>query len=589
MQIKLVDLTKTYPGDEKKGIPETHAVDSLSITVHDGELIGLLGPSGCGKSTTLYMISGLTDPTRGEIWFDEEEVTDLETEKRGIGLVFQNYALYPHMTVYKNISFPLTNMKVYTERKDRRLSFLSEWLEAMEKKEQIKAILLSCQDEKKIHKEAVITGLTKKLPCSLSVAKALLRMPYLDETKEEEIEEKRKRIQRLFEERRKKLEKKGISFDSDLNILSDINTQRKIQKLSSLAEEIKAMEKKDQIRRILSECSKGEKVQKEEAIERLSKGLPCSLSIANSLCQLPYLDETMEDRVEEKKNHLTKLYEERKERLEASGITVDKDGVLSKEKKEKPLMTTRKLTKDEIDYLVRDVARLVQIEGYLDRKPGQLSGGQQQRVAIARALVKKPKVLLLDEPLSNLDARLRLQTRAEIRRIQKETKITTVFVTHDQDEAMSICDEIVVMKDGKCRQVGKPQDVYRDPNDLFVAKFLGNPPINVFHGYIKDGGCYVQGCKVLDCPNVPDQTVHVGIRPEGFVPSAEGGFVLDVQEVQTKGKDVDLIGAHPAFEGERLVVTVDSEARISLGPVTFSIRPSKVYLFAEKSEERIRL
>ena len=112
---------------------------------------------------------------------------------------------------------------------------------------------------------------------------------------------------------------------------------------------------------------------------------------------------------------------------------------------------------------------MVQIDEYLDRKPSELSGGQQQRVAIARALVKKPRVLLLDEPLSNLDARLRLKTREEIRRIQRDVGITTVFVTHDQDEAMSICDEIVVMKDGVAQQIGAPQDIYRDPANLFVA------------------------------------------------------------------------------------------------------------------------
>lgn len=593
MEIRLVDLTKTYPGDEKKGIPETHAVDSLSITVQSGELIGLLGPSGCGKSTTLYMISGLTEPTRGEIWFDEEEVTNLETEKRGIGLVFQNYALYPHMTVYRNIAFPLTNMKIYTERKDRRLSYLFELAQDMEKGKQIKEILLSCSEGKKIHKETAIASLTKKLSCSLSVAKALYRMPFLDETKGEEIEGKRKEILHLFEERKKRLEKKGLAFDSDLCVVSDSKVQKKVRELSCLAERIQALEKKDQIKEILLNCSDGKNVREEEAIDSLVKKLPTSPSVAKELCHMPFLDETKEEKIEEKKKKLLKLFEARKEKLEAVGTTFDEKACAIPEsetqgKDKRPLMTTRKLTKDEIDDLVRDVARLVQIESYLDRKPGQLSGGQQQRVAIARALAKKPKVLLLDEPLSNLDARLRLQTRAEIRRIQKETKITTVFVTHDQDEAMSICDEIVVMKDGKCRQVGKPQDVYRDPNDLFVAKFLGNPPINVFNGYIKDGSCFIQDCKILDCPNIPDQMVHVGIRPEGFVPSREGGLVLDVQEIQTKGKDVDLMGTHPAFEGERLVVTVDSEEAVSVGRNAFSVRPSKVFLFKEESEERIR-
>ena len=141
-----------------------------------------------------------------------------------------------------------------------------------------------------------------------------------------------------------------------------------------------------------------------------------------------------------------------------------------------------RLSKAALKARVDDAARLVQIEDLMDRKPKELSGGQQQRVAIARALVKFPRVLLLDEPLSNLDARLRLQTREEIRKIQKKTGITTVFVTHDQDEAMSICDRIAVMKGGVLMQQGRPQDVYDHPDNLFVAKFLVRRPLMFFTG-----------------------------------------------------------------------------------------------------------
>lgn len=144
-----------------------------------------------------------------------------------------------------------------------------------------------------------------------------------------------------------------------------------------------------------------------------------------------------------------------------------------------------------MDKRAYNAAKIVQIDEFLDRKPNALSGGQQQRVAIARALVKMPPVLLLDEPLSNLDARLRLQTREEIRRIQRETGITTIFVTHDQEEAMSISDIIIVMKDGRMQQVGRPQEVYDNPVNLFVAKFLGTPPINVFNGYVKNEKLYI--------------------------------------------------------------------------------------------------
>ena len=195
-------------------------------------------------------------------------------------------------------------------------------------------------------------------------------------------------------------------------------------------------------------------------------------------------------KLKKKKNKIETSYEKKNIKIDERGQILDSTG--------EPKKAFRRLTKDEIDALVQETSRLVQIDEYLDRKPSELSGGQQQRVAIARALVKKPRVLLLDEPLSNLDARLRLKTREEIRRIQKDVGITTVFVTHDQDEAMSICDEIVVIKDGVAQQIGAPQDIYRDPANLFVAKFLGVPPINVFKGKIKDHKLYVGDEAILD-------------------------------------------------------------------------------------------
>lgn len=171
-------------------------------------------------------------------------------------------------------------------------------------------------------------------------------------------------------------------------------------------------------------------------------------------------------------------------------------------------------------------------------------------MAIARALVKMPRILLLDEPLSNLDARLRLQTREEIRRIQKATGITTVFVTHDQEEAMSISDLIVVMKDGVVQQIGKPQAVYDSPANLFVAKFLGTPPINVFDGEVKGGQLYIGGEAVLTVPGVADQSVTAAIRPEGFILSETGA--LSCRPVPGRGHGAGCQrGLHPPKVPER--------------------------------------
>ena len=181
--------------------------------------------------------------------------------------------------------------------------------------------------------------------------------------------------------------------------------------------------------------------------------------------------------------NLERKLENIKNKYSKKNLTLDDKGIIYSNNE--PIITERKLSKEEVDLLVRKVSKVVHVEMFMDRYPSELSGGQQQRVAIARALIKNPKLLLMDEPLSNLDARLRLEMREEIRRIQIETGVTTIFVTHDQDEAMSISDSIILMKDGKLAQEGLCNDLYNQPNSKFVADFLGNPPINVVEGYLE--------------------------------------------------------------------------------------------------------
>ena len=434
MKVELQNLTKIFPA-RKKTEHEVTAVNDMCIEIPSGKLVGLLGPSGCGKSTTLFMLSGLEEPTSGSIYFGDDDVTDLAPEKRGIGLVFQNYALYPHMTVEQNIMFPLTNMRI----------------------------------------------------------------------------------------------------------------------------------------------------PKEEAKQR-----------------------------------------------------------------------------------ALEVAGLVQIEELMGRKPSELSGGQQQRVAIARALVKMPNVLLLDEPLSNLDARLRLQTREEIKRIQVETGITTVFVTHDQEEAMSICDIMVVMKLGVVQQIGEPQAIYDDPANLFVANFLGTPPINIFTGYIHDGGVYIGNEKIADydkdltekytanikalqdkveakhndylaIKNLYDEKtagmekekaekahkklfvelkakeaeyenmvtkiadleqaiktktfkIFVGIRPEGFIYDPNGVLSLKTNHVEVMGRDKTIVSVHEESVKPTVRTIVEADLKLPEGATTlkFNLKPNKFFLFDGETEERLR-
>lgn len=361
MKVILENVTKKFPPTNKKA-NEVIAVNNFDYEFPDGKLIGLLGPSGCGKSTTLNLICGLLRATSGKIYFGDDDVTNLPAENRGVGLVFQNYALYPHLTVRQNIIFPLENLK-------------------------------------------------------------------------------------------------------------------------------------------------------------------------------------------------------------------GKD----------------KLTKEEMNKKALEIARLVQIDGLMDRKPGELSGGQQQRVAIARALVKMPRVLLLDEPLSNLDARLRLQTREEIKRIQKETGITTVFVTHDQDEAMSISDLIVVMKDGIVQQIGMPQEVYDNPKNLFVAKFLGTPQVGVYDGSIKSGKLYIGNDAVLDVGNIPEKDVYVAIRPEGYVLDENGPLSNNLDGIEVMGRDISIVSTNEHAENQAIRSIISSENTLNLASKTvrFALKPNKVYIFDKESENRI--
>lgn len=249
----------------------------------------------------------------------------------------------------------------------------------------------------------------------------------------------------------------------------------------------------------------------------------------------------------------------------------------------------KKLKEAEIRDKVKEMLALVNLKGFERREVGSLSGGQQQRVAIARALVKMPRVLLLDEPLSNLDARLRLQTREEIKRIQRETNITTVFVTHDQEEAMSISDQIVVMKLGVVQQIGAPQEVYDNPINLFVAKFLGTPPINVFAGNVKNQRLYIGDEAVLDAKGISNREVYVGIRPDGFILAQDGDLHVNLSNIEVMGRDVSIVSTseHSVNPIIRSIIDADNKIDTSSKNVSFKLKPHKVFIFDKETEERL--
>ena len=351
--LNLKGITKIYPhsgghkkvkagGAEKKTALQVTdqgvvAVQSFDLDIKDNEFIVLVGPSGCGKSTTLRMVAGLEEISGGELYIDGKLMNDVEPKNRDIAMVFQSYALYPHMTVYENMAFPL------------------------------------------------------------------------------------------------------------------------------------------------------------------------------------------------------KL---------------------------------RKVPKDEIDRRVRDAAAILDITQFLDRKPKAMSGGQRQRVAIGRAIVREPKVLLMDEPLSNLDAKLRNQMRAEIIKLRQKINTTFIYVTHDQTEAMTLGDRIVIMKDGFVQQVGTPQEVFDHPANLFVAGFIGTPQMNFFDAQLtKDGGKYfvtTGGCKVelspekeaaLNAKNVPAQDITLGVRPSHMIlsDSTENTLAATVDVSEMMGSEVHF---HASVLGRDVVVIV---------------------------------
>lgn len=354
-----------------------YAVDNLNLVIDDRSFITLLGPSGCGKTTTLRMIAGLETPTSGKITINDEVVFDSETgvnvpaSKRHVGFLFQNYALWPHMTVYKNICFGLQNIN---EKMPLRASLYIKYIRLSE-------IVLSYQLIEKLVNQSI----NKK--GAIDKNRAIIAL--IDEFEISSFAAKE-----LFE----------IHFEK---ILSDIEKEEKAKEMS--------------------------------------------------------------DKFKTKADKILEKYENK-------GFDINKDGLVVKNNE--VVVTKRKLDVEEIDLKIRYVARVVKIQEFMDRYPSELSGGQQQRVAIARTLAPGPKVLFMDEPLSNLDAKLRLEMRSELKRLHLDTNSTFVYVTHDQLEAMTLATKICLINNGVLQQYDAPLDVYKKPANLFVADFVGNPAIN---------------------------------------------------------------------------------------------------------------
>ena len=372
--VSLQGINKVYPNG-------VQAVYDFNLDINKNDFIVLVGPSGCGKSTTLRMVAGLEDISSGYLYIDGVLSNYLPSKSRDISMVFQSYALYPQMSVYENIAFPLRIRKYDKKKYDYELVYYKEVIELLDKEDIVQSIINSY--DKSLNFGKPYEYISTKYNCLDGSAKYLLK-----------------------------------------EVL-------KLTKLEFIETEF--------------------------------------INIKDSI----------------KEQYSNKL-ENRKETLKAKGKFVNDDFVYT-DINGNEIYIKAKLTEQEIRNKVFEAATILDLGPYLDRLPKELSGGQMQRVALGRAIVRNAKVFLMDEPLSNLDAKLRVMMRSEIVRIHEQIGATTIYVTHDQTEAMTMATKIVVMSKGWVQQVGTPKEVYSKPNNLFVAKFIGSPAMNIFDGTYEDG------------------------------------------------------------------------------------------------------
>ena len=463
-RIELTNVTKRWGG--------YYAVDHLNLVIEDNAFVTLLGPSGCGKTTTLRMIAGLETPTSGRITidgvpvFDSEQGINVPANKRRVGFLFQNYALWPNMTVYQNISFGLSNvneeMPVYDMLAKRRTSLLK----ALEKPEEVARIIGECVTKKgTIDEGRALLHLIDGYEISMQAAKELL----------------------------------GFGVHTNLAVAGECRKK--------LTAELDALQKKH--------AAVGEKLDGE--------------------------------------------------------FRVVKDG--------KVVTRVRKYEKEEIDLIVRRVSRIVKIGMFMDRYPSELSGGQQQRVAIARTLAPNPRVLFMDEPLSNLDAKLRLEMRSELQRLHLSTGSTFVYVTHDQMEAMTLATKICLIENGVLQQYDAPLDVYAKPNNVFVADFVGNPAINFIDAsgaQQSDGTLTLSALDGMQLSFRPKEPLDVAAWYERADAEdkarrdAENARALDKKSVEKGNKDV-LFRYHVARVNE--TEDFGDEAALTDGDFVLGVRP----------------
>ena len=482
-ELRFKNVNKVYPNN-------VQAVFDFNLEINDKEFVVFVGPSGCGKSTTLRMVAGLEEISSGEIYIDDVLINDVPPKDRNIAMVFQNYALYPHMTVFENMAFSLQMRKdLFPVYKIENIDALTNEINAIEEE----------------YKQKEIDGVA-----SLKNKKAI----------KEEIKDfvyRNKLAKRhAIEQAREKHKVRVMTYDHD--------------KVEALQEELRNTQNNEERDRISAE------------IEKI-KG------------------------------------------------TLDM-----------PAFEYRHYTKNEITEKVVSVAETIGLEQYLKRKPGALSGGQRQRVALGRAIVRNPKVFLMDEPLSNLDAKLRVQMRTEISKIYQSLGVTVIYVTHDQTEAMTMATKIVCMKDGRIQQIGTPKELFNTPSNLFVAGFIGSPAMNFIDGTFDGKNFAFAGTDIkiqLDKKHIDLLKNHVnkelilGVRPENIVFTNDktrehlsNGFKMACDLSELLGHELII---YNYLGDERIVVKTTAIDEIKTGEEKeYCLDLERIHFFDKETTNRIQ-
>ncbi|VEU60807.1 multiple sugar ABC transporter ATP-binding protein [Mycoplasmopsis bovigenitalium] len=662
---------KDLPAIELKNVyidfGETLAVDDVSFKIPEGSLVTLLGPSGSGKTTALNAISGLLTISSGKVRFYGKNVTTLTPQKRKIGFVFQNYALYPHMSVYANIAFPLKNdpewqngiitKRIIAQTKINNMYLAKLGASESERDEYLKNVIntrATLNELERLYSRAI-----SKRRSELSSAQSNYKLALNKYNAQTTILAKNvlERFDQLKEEYKKIVSnikyEKGIEKANgivkevkELTILPEINesgllkfvrpsvqAETKEQKWELMHAELsKLLAKYDALIAKVSQLEKLDYSQKDAILlAKLERKLLRNQTICKHGIKLIEIEQKNVDKLAQLKQELRTaeqniktiskdavkraarnlkivpiIMQKEHARLEAELDAKYKFKQAMDEDKKQRNFNFTKEERDEITEISKDiisiakamhrdvleVAKRVNILPILQKKPTRLSGGQQQRVSIARAIVKKPKILLMDEPLSNLDAKLRINTRQWIRETQQSLGITTVFVTHDQEEAMSISDIIVCMSVAKVQQMGTPMELYNKPANQFVARFLGMPEMGLMPGKYENGTLEIMGVKIqgITLEDRDSAEVNVGVRAEDFeiitASNKKAQFKGTVVNTEQFGKESKLIVK--LKDDTKLNFLISNKYDFKVGDVIkFNVPTNRLHIFDAVSENRI--